>query len=158
MPNATINFNEYEKYDLKTLDGAFVMLRPLPYGMKLQRRDKAMKMSMEQKVEKRGRRRQVVDEDVQKINLETLSEWSTLFDFKHCIGEHNLEDAAGNPLDLGSPMTMQILSPKVGSEIETLIGNLNDDEDEESLEDFISRSTNSSQPTSDNLTTLETTN
>jgi len=154
MPNATIKHDEYERYDLKTLEGGYVYLRPLPYGQKLARRDKAMKMSMEQRVEKRGRRRQVVDDDVQTINLETLSEWSTLFDFAHCIGDHNLEDANGNKLDMSNKMTLQILDPKVGSEIESLISDLNDDEDEETLEDFIERRTSSSaEETPETLTT-----
>jgi hypothetical protein len=153
MPNATIKHDEYEKYDLKTLPGAYVMLRPLPFGQKLARRDRATQMSMEQKVERGRRGRKVAESDVQTIKLETLSEWSTLFDFSHCIGEHNLEDANGNKLDMGNAMTLQILDPKVGSEIEALISNLNDDEDEESLEDFIERSTSSSENETTKLAT-----
>lgn len=145
MPNATVDHESYERHDLKTLPGAYVMLRPLPYGMKLQRRDKAMRMSMEQKVERKGNRRRVVEDDIQKINLESLSEWSNLYDFSHCIGEHNLTDANGQPLDFSNKMTLAILNPKVGSELEQLISDLNDDEDEESMEDFLKRSTQSGQ-------------
>lgn len=147
MPVATVDPNEYQRFDLKSAppDG-FVMARALPFGMKQERRDKAMQMTMEQRTEKRGKnRRRVVEDDVQTINLKTLSEWSTQFDFAYCIGEHNLTDQNGHPLDFTNPMTFKILNPKIGSEIEQILLELNEDEDEESLEDFIKLSTSSSE-------------
>lgn len=147
MPVATVDPNEYQRFDLKSAppDG-FVMARALPFGMKQERRDKAMQMTMEQRTEKRGKnRRRVVEDDVQTINLKTLSEWSTQFDFAYCIGEHNLTDQNGHSLDFTNPMTFKILNPKIGSEIEQILLELNEDEDEESLEDFIKLSTSSSE-------------
>jgi hypothetical protein len=115
-------------------------LRPLPYGQKLSRRDKATKMSMEAPV---GRGRN--EEATQKFELETLSEWSNAFDFDYCIGEHNLQAPDGELLNFHNPMTLKLLDPRVGSEIERLINSLNEDEEEEALEDFLKRSTSPSQ-------------
>jgi hypothetical protein len=138
MPNATVDPNKFERVELKTLAEAFIEVRPLPYGMKLQRRDKATKMYMEANP---GKRKQEAEGDVQRFELETMNEWATLFDFAYCIGDHNLEDVNGVKLDLGSPMTLKILNPKVGSEIESIISSLNDEESEEDIEDFIKRHT-----------------
>lgn len=140
MPNATIDPSHFEREDLKTLEGAFVMVRPLPYGLKLKRRDKATKMYMEAPTNV-GRNKNETEEEAQRFELETLNEWSTLYDFKYCIGEHNLEDVNGAQLDLGSPMTLQILDPRIGTELETILARLNQDETEEDAELFIKRHT-----------------
>lgn len=144
MPDVTIDVSHYERYELKTAppDG-FVMLRALPYGMKLTRRDKATRMMMKQEeAGGRGRRR---SNEPMNIELETLNEWANSYDFAYCIGDHNLTDKNGTLLDFTNPMTLKILNPKVGSEIEKYIGELNEDEDEESLEDFMQRHTSSSE-------------
>lgn len=140
MPVATIDPEKYERYDLKTLPEGYVMLRPLPFGMKLERRDKATKMSMEAATGRQSRGQ----DNTQKFELETLSKWSRAYDFKHCIGEHNLQSPDGNLLDFSNPMTLSLLDPKVGSELESLIDSLNEDESEESLEDFTKRVTSPS--------------
>lgn len=134
MPNVTVSSEAGEKVELKTAPGAFVRLRPLPFGKKLERRDKATRMSMEQETAQ-GR-----------FYIEALNRWSRQFDFEYCIVEHNLEDANGTVLDFSNPMTLDILLPKVGSEIEALIDELNEEEDDETLEDFTSRHTTSLAP------------
>ena len=143
MPKVTINPGEYEKFDLKSAppDG-FVMLRPLPYGMKLSRRSKATKMMMRSQAPQKGQKPQDVD---QVFELESMDEWAIAYDFAYCIGEHNLEDASGNVLDFTNAMTLKLLDPKVGSEIERLVDELNNEEGEESFEDFLARSTLSSE-------------
>jgi hypothetical protein len=113
------------------------MLRPLPYGMKLTRRDKASKMKMQTE---QGRGRKATSE----IELETLNEWAIAHDFAYCVGEHNLTDKNGTILDFTNPMTLKTLNPKVGSEIEKYLDKLNEDEDDETLEDFIKRQDGSS--------------
>lgn len=144
MPNATVDPSHYERRELTSLpgtdteEGGYVMVRPLPYGMKLQRRDKATRMYMEASP---GTGKKAAQDATQKFELETMNEWATLFDMKYCIGEHNLTDVKGVPLDLGSPMTLQILDPKVGSEIERILTDLNEEEDEQSLEDFMKQHT-----------------
>lgn len=132
MPNVTVSSDSGERVELKSAPGAFVRLRPLPFGKKLERRDKATRMSMEQ--ETGGR-----------FYIEALNRWSRQFDFEYCIVEHNLEDANGNLLDFSNPMTLDILLPKVGDEIESLIDKLNEEDDEESLEDFTQLHTSSTQ-------------
>lgn len=153
MPVATVDPNHYEREELKTAppdpnkpgdEQGYIMVRPLPYGMKLSRRDKATKMSMEVQAG-RGRRGKGSEGDTQKFDLETLSEWSNAFDFQNCIGDHNLTDANGVKLDFGNPMTLKLMNPKIGSEIESILTRYNEDEDEESLEDFTKRHTSTSQ-------------
>jgi hypothetical protein len=130
MPDVTVDPGQFERYDLKSAppDG-YVMLRPLPYGMKLTRRDKASKMKMQTE---QGRGRRATSE----IELETLNEWAVAHDFAFCVGEHNLTDKNGTLLNFANPMTLKTLNPKVGSEIEKYIDDLNEDEDDETLEDF----------------------
>jgi hypothetical protein len=153
MPDVTVDINEYTRYDLKSAppDG-FVMLRPLPYGMKLTRRDKASKMKMQTETGK-GRRNTTSE-----IELETLNEWAVAHDFAYCVGEHNLTDKNGTLLNFTNPMTLKTLNPKVGSEIEKYIDELNEDEDEESLEDFLKRQDGSSleEPILSNTASQET--
>jgi hypothetical protein len=130
MPDVTVDPGQYTRYDLKTAppDG-FVMLRPLPYGMKLTRRDKASRMKMQTE---QGRGRKPTSE----IELETLNEWAIAHDFAYCVGEHNLTDRNDVLLDFTHPMTLKTLNPKVGSEIEKYLEELNEDEDDEAFEDF----------------------
>lgn len=137
MPRATVS-QETVRKDLKTLEGGFVELKQLSYDQILERRDKAMKMSMEQKP---GRKK---DEST-KIDFESAMQWDRFFAFSNCIIEHNLENDEGKPLDFSNRMTLKILDPKVGSEIEKYIEEMNEDEDDESLEDFIKRQSSSSQ-------------
>ena len=148
MPNATVDPNHYEREELKTLEGAYIEVRPLPYGMKLTRRDKATKMSMEAQA-RRGRG----TDDTTQFNLETMNEWAAAFDFKYCIGDHNLTDANDVPLDFSNAMVLKILDPRVGSEIESILAKYNEDESEESIEDFLERHTKSSPEEPTPLTT-----
>jgi hypothetical protein len=148
MPVVTVDPNNFVRKELKFApadpnvpgdEPGYIMVRPLPYGMKKERQDKATKMAMEVEAGKRKKG----EDAVQKFDLETMNAWAVQFDFAYCIGDHNLLDSAGNKLDFTNPMTMKLLDPKVGSEIEAIINELNEDIDEESLEDFIKRSTSS---------------
>jgi hypothetical protein len=151
MPVVTVDPNNYVRKELKSApadpnkpgdEPGYVMVRPLPYGLKLTRRDNATKMAMEVESGKRSRKQQ---DQTQKFDLTTMSDWAVQFDFEYCVGDHNLLDSAGNKLDFANPMTYKLLDPKVGSEIENILNDLNEDVDEESLEDFIKRSTSPSQ-------------
>jgi hypothetical protein len=134
VPNATVN-TEATRHDLKSLPGGFVSLRPLPFGKVLERRENASRMSMEQTGRKTGG----------KIDFSILQSWSRAFDFKECIVDHNLEDANGDLLDFSKATTLKMLDPKVGSEIEALIDDLNAEEDEEDLMALLKPSTGSSE-------------
>lgn len=135
MPKATVS-QDLHHHDLKSLEGAFVALKQLSFDQMLERRDKAMRMTMESET---GKGRQPSS----KIEMESAMQWTRFFEFSNCIVEHNLEDDNGQPLNFNNPMTLRILDPKVGAEIEQLIETLNQ-EDEESLEDFTKRLSSSS--------------
>lgn len=154
MPVATIDPTHFERETLESAppDG-FVMVRPLPYGLKLQRRQKATRMFMEANPN-RGKQ---AEDEAQRFELETLNEWATLFDFKYCIGEHNLTDVNGNALDLGSPLTLRSLNPRIGDELEAICRRYNGDEDT-TEEDFTMpppSSLQSEEITSPDLETVE---
>jgi hypothetical protein len=136
LPNATIS-TDVEHFDLKSLDGAFVDLVALPFGQRLNRRDMISQMSMEQQ-EGRGRRNEPTE-----VNIKMFTRKAREYEFARCIVDHNLEDANGNKLDFRNAMTLEVLHPKVGEEIETLIDELHG-EGEEDLEDFTKRATSSS--------------
>jgi hypothetical protein len=129
MPRATVDTTATEKFDLTTCKGAFVVLRKLPYGAKLRRSTEAMKMSV-QMGGGRGKKGG-------KADIEMLQHASTLFDFSHCIVEHNLEDETGRTLNLSDPNDVNNLDPQIGEEVSNLIDELNNFEaDEDAKEDF----------------------
>jgi hypothetical protein len=149
MPVATVS-QKTERKDLKTLEGGFVELKQLSFDQILERRDKAMRMSMEQKPNRKK-------DDTARVEFESAMQWDRFFTFSTCIVDHNLEDENGKPLNFNNRMTLKALDPKIGSEIEKYIEEMNEDEDEESLEDFMKRHSSSSsqetqQPSSDSDT------
>src|SRR3990172_11051040 len=89
MPKATISL-EGQRFELQSLKDAFVVLRALPYGKILERRDGASRMVMEQTRGQRADSRMIV---------EMAQEWSRWYEFKECILEPNLEDDGGALLD-----------------------------------------------------------
>lgn len=154
MPVVTINPDEYEKFELKSAprdpnvegdEDGWINLRPLPYGMKLKIRDQSTKMFMKARAPQRakGRMRTANTEEDAILEFETASEAANYLTFSYCIGGHNLQDSQRNQIDFTSPMSFKQLDPKVGSEIEVLIDDLNRGEDEESFEDFMNQSSGS---------------
>jgi hypothetical protein len=133
MPKATVSQTP-TRFDLKMCPGGFVMLKTLPYGQTLERRDNAMRMSMEQSP---GRKR----DETQRLDLEMMQAVTRQYEFANCIVDHNLEDENGTKLDFSTPFGLKMLDPKIGEEIERYIDELHSDED---LEDFIKRSLSSS--------------
>lgn len=158
MPVVTVNPDSYERFELKTApkdptiegdEDGYIMLRPLPYGQKQKIRDNSTKMFMRSVTQgrgQRGRMRASREEDAV-MEFETATELQNHMTFSYCIGEHNLLDHAGNKVDFTNPMSLKLLDPKVGSEIEILIDDLNMGEDEESFEDFQKRLSDSSPET-----------
>jgi hypothetical protein len=147
MPDATVS-TDTERKDLESLPGGYVEVKPLPYGGVLTRRESAMKMSMEQTGGNRAaRRRRAQDgkDDSGKIDVELLQRWARAYEFKHCIVDHNLETRDGQKLDFGNPMTLDVLNPKVGVEIERILDEINGEDTEEELENFIKSATTSSE-------------
>jgi hypothetical protein len=143
MPKATVS-TELHHRDLKALPEGFVKLKQLSFDQMLERRDKAMKMTMDSTTGDRAR------PTSSKIEMESAMQWTRFFEFSNCIVEHNLEDDNGAPLNFNNPMTLKILDPKVGQEIERYIEELNQ-EDEESLEDFTKQLSASSRDSENTL-------
>jgi hypothetical protein len=54
-----------------------------------------------------------------------LQRAATQIDFQSCIVDHNLEDETGRKLDFRSFSDIDMLDPKIGEEISTLIDELN---------------------------------
>ena len=153
MPVVTIDPNKSERFTLKSApkdpndpndEDGFVVLRALPYGMKLTRRDKATRMMMKQQPTQ-GKKRGSASTPDSTIELESMNEWAVAFDYANCILDHNLTDQNKQKLNFSNPMAIKTLDPKVGTEIEKLINSLNEDEDELMLDDFQPLSNSSSQ-------------
>lgn len=117
LVNATVPTEATREY-LNSIDGGWIDLKPLPYGLLIERRDKASRMSMETNT-KSGRN------DNARLDIDMMQAQSRLYEFQHCIVDHNLSDDKGTKLNFSNPSTLGILDPKVGQEIEQLIDNLN---------------------------------
>ena len=120
MPRAVVQ-RETVKRELKSVEGGWVELIQLPYYEMLQRRDNAMKMSMELNPN-------LGEDDIRRLDLGFANEWTTQFDFANCIADHNLTDDQDHKLDFKNALVFQILDPRVGLEIEKLITELNQEE------------------------------
>jgi hypothetical protein len=126
MPKATANIAEPERHELKSLPEGFVLVRRLTYGQKLERRA----MSSNASAETQGRS----GKGNLKLTMQMVNQAATLFDFTHCIVDHNLEGDDGQKLNLSSPMDIQKLDPRVGDEIEKILDGINNfEEDDEEL-------------------------
>lgn len=129
MPRATIT-QEAERVELKTCPDGWVDVRQLPYHEMLVRRDKGGKLFFDQQQEGR-------------VEITTLQAWARAYEFEHCIIDHNLEDEDGNKLDFKNPLTLKVLDPRIGQEIEEVIDRLHNLETD--IKDFPSPSSSSSE-------------
>lgn len=122
MPKAVVNLEDTERIELKTLDGAFVVLRRMSFGQITERRA-LMKLSI---ASSKG------SKDV-KGEMAMANAQITQYEFRSCVVEHNLEkDDVGTLLNLSSPVDLASLDPRVGQEIESLIEARNNfDEDDQ---------------------------
>jgi len=145
MPVGTVT-QEPIRYELTSLppDG-FVTLRQLPYWDVLERRDQGSKAIMEQSKRKPGQSK--ADDDT-KMVIETYQTWERFYTFKNCIVDHNITDSNDVQLDFNKEMTLRMLNPKVGVEIEKLIDKLNaeDEADEELFPTAASSSSQTKEP------------
>jgi hypothetical protein len=124
MPRATAVTTEGERHELKTLPEGFVIVRRLTYGQKLERRA----MTSNASAETGGRGKNL------KLQMQMINQAATIFDFTHCILDHNLEDEGGNKLNLSNVADIQKLDPRIGDEIEKILDGLNNfEEDDEEL-------------------------
>jgi hypothetical protein len=107
-------------------EGGWVELRRLSYGEKLNKDAEAMKMRFAMG----GNSAQNMDAELSLIN-----EFVTYREFAKCIMAHNLTDDNDKPLNFTNPEDVKKLDPRVGDEISTLIGELNDFEKATKLAD-----------------------
>lgn len=127
MPKATVDMTP-QAIDLKTVEGGTVTVKPLSYGQKKVRADMATRMYAETEAGSGNMRDN-------RMYLDTLNRATTLYDFKNCIVDHNLTDDNDRPLNFSLDATLDILDPRVGTEIENILAELNGDDEE--LKDFI---------------------
>lgn len=121
MPRATANIQETERFELKSCPEGFIVARRLTYGEKLERR--AMTANM--RVEAQKGKKDFAGE------MQLVNEKATMYDFQKCIVDHNLEDEEGNKLNLGTLNDVRRLDPRIGEEIDNLLGELNNFEEDE---------------------------
>jgi len=120
MPVATVNPDiSQQKYELKTCEGGFVVLRQLSYGEQIKKQQMAAKMTFE------GQGRGFSGGE-----FEFFQRKVTEFEFATCIVEHNLEDTDGKELSFSSTNTLDKLDPRIGSEIAHYISEMNDFQEE----------------------------
>lgn len=116
MPKATVDTAGVQ-INLKSCEDGYVVLRQLPFGMMLKRRDLAAKYMQEFTGTDIA--------DVNTITINILNEKSRQFDFANMILDHNLEDDNGNKLNFANPMTLDLLDPRIAAEIETQMDKMN---------------------------------
>lgn len=115
MPNASISV-EPVKYELKTCEGGYVVIKRMPYGKWLKRSEMSLEMKAQQQKGSRS-----TDLDISLMNLQV-----TLFEFSTCIVDHNLEDETGNKLDFKNAVSFELLDPRIGNEIAGYISELHE--------------------------------
>lgn len=126
MPRATVDASSTTKFDLKSLPGAYVVMRKQTYGERQRRADIVTRVTM-QAADTRG------TPDIMHMDMRNLD--VTLFDFRSSIIEHNLEDSDSRTLNFQNTADLENLDPQVGDEVETLIRDMNTN-DNSSLDDF----------------------
>lgn len=129
MPRATVS-HDHQRFDLKSCEGGYVVLRTLSFHEMMQRRDIASKMWTEFAQSSR-KKKDTVKEDAVRAQLEVMNVATMQFDFKNSIVEHNLEDENGVLLDFNNPLSFTILDPKIGLEIDRLIESLNQEQEDD---------------------------
>lgn len=109
MPRATVA-SQTEKFELKSLPEAYVVIRRMTYGEKLSRTDAMMNM-----------RTSTEDKEMQ---ISLMSKKIAFQDFASLIIEHNLTDENDKPLNFKNAADVDRLDPVVGDEIGQLIDSI----------------------------------
>lgn len=123
MPVAVVQ-GEPERKDLKTCppDG-YVKIKRMSHGEKMERRAFSSKMMMEADQRSKSMRGEI----------DLFNEQAELYDFAHCIVEHNLTDVDGRPLEFKNPKDVKLLAGQVAEEISSYIDELNNFEDSDEV-------------------------
>lgn len=112
MPRAVIDITP-ERKELRSCPGGWVDLKRMAYGAWLHRTD----ISMQMQIEMEERKRRGGGSQQTKSTIAMQNQAVTTYEFSNCIVDHNLEDAAGRKLDFTRAAALQVLDPKIGTEI-----------------------------------------
>jgi hypothetical protein len=117
MPIAVV-VSEAHREELKSLEGAYVVIREMTYGERIQRQSLtgAMKVLKDVKSDYAG-----------ELSLETQK--LTLWDFANLITEHNLQDTDERLLNFKNEADVKKLGSRVGEEVGVLIDKWNSFDD-----------------------------
>lgn len=118
MPRATVA-RQAEKFELKSLPEAYVVIRRMTYGEKLNRTESMLNM-------------RTTNED-KEMEVRLQSKKTALQDFSWLIVEHNLTDENDKPLNFKNAVDVERLDPIIGDEIGQLIDKLNNFEDQDDV-------------------------
>jgi hypothetical protein len=147
MPLAVI-FEPSKRKDLKSCppDG-FVVIRRMNWGESLKRKDMMASIAMDMQSQKGAKGRN--QEETTRIQMDILSEKTTIWEFANLIEEHNLTkmvnsktgqpckptdpDAKEVPLDFKKPEDIKMIEGRIGDEIQLYINELNSFEDSEEV-------------------------
>jgi hypothetical protein len=114
MPIAVV-LNTQEKFELKTLEGAFVVVRRMNYGESLRRQGMATKFFIDGSQNSKDF----------KGELDVQQEAVTLWDFANLVVEHNLTDENERTLNFKSAHDVKRLDGAIGQEIGKYIDDFN---------------------------------
>lgn len=121
MPVATTSGLETKRFDLKSLEGGYVIVRRMTFGQYMRRREQVSQMFL-----KGGK-----DTDGMEGMMQLVSAKATELDFANCITEHNLTDDQDRLLDFKNTRHVESLNPRIGDEIGKYIDEMNQFNEEE---------------------------
>jgi len=122
MPVAVVT-KATERFELKSLPGAFVELKRMTYGQKLMRSEMAMKMLVGGD-DAKGKSKDFQGE------MKLMNRQTALWEFAELIVAHNLQDIDERPLNFRQPADVDKLEGRIGEEISTLLDSINNFEEE----------------------------
>ena len=123
MPVAVVT-KVTERFELKTLDGAFVVLKRMTYGQKLLRSEMAMKMLVGGDDGSNKKSKDFTGE------MKLMNRQTALWEFAELVMEHNLQDVDERLLDFRQPRDVDKLEGRVGEEISALLDSINNFDEE----------------------------
>lgn len=108
MPVGTVTKNT-ERFELVSLPGAYVLIRRMSFGEKLERQDEMINMRTQDK----------------ELSIQMMNKKLTLRDFGNLILDHNITDENERKLNFKDQNDAISLDPRVGEEIATRIDSIN---------------------------------